>query len=114
MTREEFMRLPNISAREKRGMERGWNKREDKLRRTFKKRGSYLSNRIYELTTQKEASEQLILRLDNALSKQDLVSLFAPRPPPSPVEDGEGAGDSAWREDEESGQAEEISTAQAN
>lgn len=48
------------------------------------------------------------------LGKARFGQSSCPLPPPPPAEDGEGAGDNAWGEDDESGQAEEISTAQAN
>lgn len=81
-TREEFMRSPKFSSREKRGLERGWNRTEGKLRRDFDRRSAYLGNRIYELTTRIATDEEHIVRLDDALSSPKLGSLFAPRPPP--------------------------------
>ena len=99
------MRTPKLSDREKRLLARGWSKRKVKLRRTFDKRGSYLGNRIYELTGRIDITAQHIKRIETALGEQKVEQLLAPRPPP-PVEDG------AFAEDEEGEQKEEISLTQ--
>ena len=105
------MRTPKLSNREKRSLARRWSKRKVKLRRAFDKRGSYLGNRIYELTGRIDITAQHIKRIETALGEKKVEQLLAPRPPP-PVEDGEGAGDSAFAEDEEGEQKEEISLTQ--
>lgn len=113
-TREEFMLNPKLSSREKRALSRGWDKRGRKLRMDFDKSGSYLSHRIYEMTTHIDNTAQHIQRLDAALAKQDVDSLLARSSTPL-IEGGEGAGDSrASGEDEGGGQKPEISDAQAN
>ncbi|CAN0453430.1 unnamed protein product, partial [Pylaiella littoralis] len=84
-TRAGFTLESTLSRRERRSVARGWSKREGKLRRDFDKRGSYLSNRIYELTSQIESNEQHIRRIEDAMAEQDLASLLAPLLP-SPIE----------------------------
>ena len=86
------MRTPKLSDREKRSLARGWSKRKVKLRRAFDKRGSYLGNRIYELTGRIDITAQHIKRIETALGEQKVEQLLAP-PPPPPVEDGEGASE---------------------
>ena len=110
---EKLMRNPKLASREKRWLPRGRNRRESKLRRDFNKRGSYLGNRIFDLTTRIDTNEQHIRRIDSALSEQKLEELLAPLPSP-PVEDDEGGGDSASSEDQEGEQKEKVSLTQEN
>lgn len=89
-TRKEFMRSPELSSRKKRALERGWNKREGRLRRDFDRRSAYLGNRMYKLTTHIATNDGHILGLDHALSSQKLGSLLAPRPSPHVEDDDHG------------------------
>lgn len=103
--------------------QRGWSRREGKLRRAFEKKGSYLSSRIYELTSTLETNAQHIERLQTALATQQLASLLATRPSP-PVdiwdddeddEDGDYASDDGWIKGEGDGWVEdEVSPVRQN
>ncbi|CAM9518710.1 unnamed protein product [Ectocarpus sp. 4 AP-2014] len=87
-----------LTSREKRSIERGWRRRDRKLRKAFDQRGAYLGGRIKDLTANVAANEQHIKRLQDALRTGHLPSLLLPLPLPS-VEDGENAGDRTWAED---------------
>ncbi|CAB1103177.1 unnamed protein product [Ectocarpus sp. CCAP 1310/34] len=99
--------------RERRSVARGWSKREGKLRRDFDKRGSYLGNRIYELTSQIGSNEQHIRRIEDAMAEQDLASLLAPLPP-SPIEGNAEVDARACTDGEDNQYKEEVSATQAN
>ncbi|CAB1097544.1 unnamed protein product [Ectocarpus sp. CCAP 1310/34] len=97
-TRAEFAMQQMLTSREKRSIERGWRRRDRKLRKAFDQRGAYLGGRIKDLTANVAANEQHIKRLQDALRTGHLPSLLLPLPLPS-VEDGENAGDRTWAED---------------
>ncbi|CAB1115886.1 unnamed protein product [Ectocarpus sp. CCAP 1310/34] len=92
VTRAEFAMQQMLTSREKRSIERGWRRRDRKLRKAFDQRGAYLGGRIKDLTANVAANEQHIKRLQDALRTGHLPSLLLPLPLPS-VEDGENAGD---------------------
>ena len=112
-TRAGFTLESTLSRRERRSVARGWSKREGKLRRDFDKRGSYLGNRIYELTSQIGSNEQHIRRIEDAMAEQDLASLLAPLPP-SPIEGNAEVDARACTEGEDNQHKEEVSATQAN
>ncbi|CAM9392075.1 unnamed protein product [Hapterophycus canaliculatus] len=91
MTREEFMRASVLSARERRSIERGWNRRDKKLQKAFNMHGAYLSKRISDLTTRMDANNNHVLRIERALPRQQLASLLVPLPSAG-MEGGEGEG----------------------
>ncbi|CAB1106095.1 unnamed protein product [Ectocarpus sp. CCAP 1310/34] len=97
-TRAEFAMQQMLTSREKRSIERGWRRRDRKLRKAFDQRGAYLGGRIKDLTANVAANEQHIKRLQDALRTGHLPSLLLPLPLPS-VEGGESAGDRTWAED---------------
>ncbi|CAB1097803.1 unnamed protein product [Ectocarpus sp. CCAP 1310/34] len=112
-TRAGFTQESTLSRRERRSVARGWSKRQGKFRRDFDKRGSYLGNRIYELTSQIESNEQHIRRIEEAMAEQDLASLLAPLPP-SPIEGNADVDARACTEGEDNQYKEEVSATQAN
>ncbi|CAB1104406.1 unnamed protein product [Ectocarpus sp. CCAP 1310/34] len=112
-TRAGFTLKSTLSRRERCLVARVWSKREGKLRRDFDKRGSYLGNRIYELTSRSESNEQHIRRIEAAMAEQDLASLLAPLPP-SPIEGNADVDARACTEGEDNQYKEEVSATQAN
>ncbi|CAN0536152.1 unnamed protein product, partial [Ectocarpus sp. 12 AP-2014] len=91
-TRAQFATQQHMfTSRQERSMERGWSRKETKLRKAFDKRGGYLRGRIKDLTENIRTNTQHVQRLETALGENKLASLLIPVPP-SPVEDGEDAG----------------------
>lgn len=114
-TRTDFAMQPKLTSREQRSLSRGMSRRETKLRRDFDKRGSYLGNRIYELTSHLDSTEKHIARLQDGLAQNNLASLLGPLAHPSPAEEGDTADDEGgWTLDEEDEWKEELSDAPKN